>query len=147
MTGIWQYLHKDLITFYEPKDRNEALTPLIQRATELNFIANAEEFTEAIERRESMVSTGVGLGVALPHTKSDGCPDFFISVGITQKGVEWGALDDKPVHFIFLIGGPDDRPKNYLRLLSELSNLLKDEERRKDLLQASTPHDVLVLFE
>jgi PTS system nitrogen regulatory IIA component len=147
MPGIWQYLHRDLILFCAPSSREEILDSLIDRAIDHGLVEEGEKFRTAIEKREELVSTGVGMGVSLPHAKSETCPDFFIAVGILKKGIEWDSLDKQPVRLVFLIGGPDDRPTDYLQLLSELTVLLKDENCRKTLLKAERPDEVLQIFE
>jgi len=68
--------------------------------------------------REKIVSTGIGMGVAIPHAKLTSVEDFFIAIGILSKGVQWNALDGGPVRLIFMIGGPDDKQTAYLQILS-----------------------------
>ncbi len=59
--------------------------------------------------REKIVSTGIGMGVAIPTPKLNSVEDFFIAIAVLTHGVEWNALDGGPVRLIFMIGGPDDK--------------------------------------
>lgn len=86
------------------------------------------------------------MGVAIPHAKLPGYDDFFISIGILQKGVDWHALDGAPVRLIFMIGGPDDKQTEYLRILSSLTYTLKNEELRKKILTLNSPEAIMELL-
>lgn len=97
--------------------------------------------------REEIVSTGIGMGVAIPHAKLHDYDDFFICIGILSKGVDWHAMDGALVRLIFMIGGPDDKQTEYLQILSRLTVALKDEERRKKMLTLNSPDAIIELFE
>jgi PTS system nitrogen regulatory IIA component len=97
--------------------------------------------------REKIVSTGIGLGVAIPHAKMAGYDDFFIAIGIQEgRGIEWYSLDGSHVHLIFMIGGPASRQTEYLNILSKLTLAIKDSERRQSLLKATSARQVIDLF-
>jgi len=88
------------------------------------------------------------MGVAIPHAKLQGYTGFFIAVGIQQgAGIEWNSLDSLPVRLIFMIGGPDDQQTEYLKILSQLTRAVKEEERRKKMLKAQSANEVIALFE
>lgn len=109
-------------------------------------LENPQTFKTAIIEREKIVTTGIGMGVAIPHAKLPGYDNFFIAVAVLGKGVDWKALDGGPVRLVFLIGGPDDKQTEYLQILSALTLALKDEERRKKLLATHQPEEVIALF-
>ena len=92
-----------------------------------------ETFKKALFEREKIISTGMGYGIAFPHVKIDAISEFFITVGISEKGVDWDAFDQMPVHIICLIGGPDNSHNNYLRILAKLSLILRNPENREKL--------------
>jgi nitrogen PTS system EIIA component len=144
---ISNYLKAPLIEFLDVSTRNEAINALIMRLDAEKKLPNREVFRKAIFEREDLVSTGIGLGVAVPHAKLKGFKDFFIAVGIQQKkGIEWNAIDKAPVRLIFLIGGPDNRQSEYLRILSQLTMAIKDQNLRKELMSAATAQEVLNSF-
>ena len=110
-------------------------------------LPNRDVFRKAIFDREELLSTGIGMGVAVPHAKLKEFNDFFIAVGVQQKkGIEWNAIDKAPVRLVFLIGGPDDRQSEYLKILSQLTVAIKDQNLRKELMNASTPDEVCDVF-
>ncbi len=87
------------------------------------------------------------MGVAIPHAKLASYHDFFIAIGILEKGLEWKALDGAPVRMIFLIGGPDDKQNEYLKILSLLTTILRDETLRKEMLAATAADEIIKLCE
>ena len=146
--GISDYLEKDLILFLDSKERNEALDTLVSALHVTGKLNEKAPFYDAILHREKVVSTGIGLSVAIPHAKLTGFEDFFIVIGIQKKppGLDWNALDGEPVRLIFMIGGPDNRQTDYLKILSSLTTAIKDNERRKKLLAAKTSDEVIEIF-
>ena len=146
--SISDYLDENLVVFLHSNTQQEALQTLIDRLDQQEKLLNKDSFLEAILQREKIVSTGIGIGVAIPHAKLSGYKDFFIAIGIKKVGgIEWQALDGLPIRLIFLIGGPDDRQTEYLDILSMITTSIRKEETRKSLLKANTPAEVISLFE
>lgn len=144
---ISDYLDSRLIKFLDVDTRDEAIDQLINVLDEEVGLVEKDKFTKAIFHREGLVSTGIGMGVAVPHAKLKDFTDFFIVVGIQQKkGLDWNSLDKAPVRLIFLIGGPEDKQTEYLQILSLLTSAIRDVELRKQLLNAKTKEQVLELF-
>ena len=146
MIKISKYLDANLVIFPEAESRDDALRAMINTLHQNNKIADPESFYEAIIDRERIVSTGIGMGVAIPHAKLPSYDEFFIAIAILQKGIGWNALDGAPVRVIFMIGGPDDKQTEYLQILSRLTFALKDEERRKKLLTLNSPPAIIDLL-
>lgn len=136
----------DTIAFLNANHRDDALKALVKTIYDKKDITDAEKFYQAICEREKLVSTGIGMGVALPHAKIPELNHFFIAIGILQKGVDWNSLDKAPVRMIFLIGGPDDKQTEYLQILSTLTMTLKNEEIRKKMLTLNSKEAILKLF-
>ena len=142
------YLDPELITFLDVDDQHQGLTALVDLLDEKEKLQDKEAFFQAILNREKIVSTGIGIGVAIPHAKLSGYEDFFIAIGMQQgKGIEWHALDGLPVHAIFMIGGPEDKQAEYLNILSMITAAIKEEAHRKALFSAKTANEVIDLFE
>jgi PTS system nitrogen regulatory IIA component len=146
MVNIFKYLNRDLILFLKAHTRDEALQELVTAAHEAGQLTETEVFYRALINREHVVTTGIGMGVAIPHAKLPILDDFFIVIGVLKKGVDWKALDGTPVRLIFMIGGPDDKQTEYLQILSGLTAAIKDEQRRKKMAIATMPEEVLALF-
>jgi len=144
---INHYLDPELITFIDASDRDAALKELIQTLDSKGKLKSKERFFEALLHREQIVSTGIGMNVAIPHAKLDDYDDFFIAIGV-QKGepLPWDALDGEPVRLILMIGGPSKRQGEYLEILSKLTAIIKHADRRRAIFEATEPSEVLKFF-
>lgn len=139
-------LDPSLISFFHAADRDEAIIKMVDVCFEAGKIAEKEPFLSKVKEREKIVSTGIGMSVAIPHAKMSELDNFFISIGILNEGVDWNAIDERPVRLIFLIGGPDNKQTEYLKILSGLTTVLKDEEIRKKMLTLNSPLAIMELF-
>ena len=146
MIKISNYLDPKLVASIDAESRDDVLRAIVDVVSASGKIQNKEEFFKAIVDREEIVSTGIGMGVAIPHSKLSTYDDFFIAIGILKKGVDWKALDGAPVRIVFLIGGPDDKQTEYLQMLSSLTLAIKNEERRKKMFTLNSPEDIIRLF-
>lgn len=146
MIKISNYLNPKLVLFLNETNRDDALQTMVLALHREGKLENSDSFYKAIINREKIVSTGIGMGVAIPHAKLTACEDFFLAIGIAHHGIEWNALDAAPVRAIFMIGGPDDKQTEYLQILSRLTFALKDEHRRKKLLTLNSPAAIIDLL-
>ncbi|MCB1109597.1 MAG: PTS sugar transporter subunit IIA [Chlamydiia bacterium] len=144
-----EFIQEGVICFLEAGSRDDALRKLVEALSDSGELADKNAFFDAILKREKIVSTGIGMGVAIPHAKLPSFNRFFLAVGLqkTKEGIEWDALDGAPVRLIFMIGGPANQQTEYLKILSRLTAAIKDEDRRKCLIGAQTREDVIALFE
>lgn len=147
MLIISHYLDPRLVCFLDVASREEVLINLVDQLSAHGKLKDRAAFLQAVLDREKLVSTGIGMGVAIPHAKLSSYDDFFIAIGILKNGVSWDALDGALVRLVFMIGGPDDKQTEYLQLLSRLTYALKDEQRRKKLLQLTSSQEIVKLFE
>ena len=144
---IFQLLDSQLISFLDVETRDEAIDALIDVLDQSGKLPDKKNFRRAIFDRETLVSTGIGMGIAVPHAKLKEFSNFSIAIGIQQKkGLEWNALDTAPVRIIFMIAGPDNKQSEYLQILSQLTSAIKDVNLRKALLKADSAQEVLSLF-
>lgn len=142
------YITEKRIFFLKASSRNQALLQLTGLLTKEGTLEEQEPFYQALLDREKIVSTGIGMGVAIPHAKIKTFKDFFVVLAIqkNQRGLDWQSIDKFPVKIIFMVGGPDDQPEEYLRLLSSITTLIKEETFRGKLLNASSPKEVWELI-
>lgn len=144
---ISDYLQPELIAFLTQDTRDEAIDALITVLEREEKLPSKQGFRDSIFAREELVSTGIGMGVAIPHAKMKSIKEFFIAIGIQkQKGIEWNSLDQAPVRIVFMIGGPDDKQTEYLQILSMLTAAIKDVDLRKKLLKSQSSFEVFELF-
>lgn len=146
MIKIYKYLDPKFISLISAESRDEALHAMVDNLYNHGVVKDNQIFFHAILEREKVVSTGIGMGVAIPHAKLAGYNDFFMGVGILQKGVDWNSFDGSPVRIIFMIGGPDDKQTEYLQILSGLTMAIKDEDKRRKMLTLNSPEAIMSLF-
>ena len=130
-------------------DKESAIRELVGNLVEAGQI-NADDsdgIVDAIMKREELGSTGIGRGIAVPHTKHP-CVDKLVgTVGVSQEGVEFQSLDGEPVQLFFLLVSPPDRPGDHLRALENISRQLRDDMFCKFLKQSKTKKDIQTLLE
>lgn len=114
-------------------NKEDALKELCDLLSANGAIGDGEEVFEAVMNRERLGSTGIGGNVAIPHAKSAGVDSLTAAFGFSKDGVEYHAVDNKPVHLIFLIVASGDATGNHLKALARISRLLKREDFRKEI--------------
>jgi len=105
-----------------------------------------EEMVKVLMARERLGSTGIGDGIAIPHGKIRGLDDLMIAIGRSSKGVDFNAMDGKPVHLFFLLMAPENSSGQHLKVLARISRLLKDNVLRKTLMEAESPDELFSLL-
>ena len=106
-----------------------------------------EEIIRAILKRELLGSTGIGRGVAIPHTKHGSAEKLIGTVALSRHGVAFDSLDGEPVHVFFLLISPQDRPGDHLRALENVSRSLRDDSFVRTLRAQTTREGIWRLLE
>ena len=106
-----------------------------------------EGIVDAILKREELGSTGIGRGVAVPHTKHPSVKELVGTVAVSDVGVDFDSLDGEKVHLLFMLISPPDRPGDHLRALENISRQLRDDTFCRFLKQSKLPADVWQLLE
>ncbi len=96
--------------------------------------------------RENLESTGIGNGIAIPHARCDDVDELTVICGISRDGIDFDALDGKPVYVIFLIVSPDKNKSLYLRVLANISRLLRHTPVRDELIRARNPKEAIEII-
>ena len=105
-----------------------------------------EEIIKAVHKRELLGSTGIGRGVAIPHTKHPSVSQLVGTVAISRTGVPFESLDGEPVYVFVMLISPQERPGDHLRALENVSRCLRDDNLVRSLRQATTPQQVWELL-
>jgi PTS system fructose-specific IIA component/PTS system nitrogen regulatory IIA component len=106
-----------------------------------------ESIVKAIMKREELGSTGIGKGVAVPHTKHPSVDRLVGTVGVSSEGVDFNSLDGEKVQLFFLLISPPDRPGDHLRALENISRQLRDDTFCRFLKQSKSAEDIQQLLE
>jgi len=120
-----------------------AIRELARPLIEADIIRDEDEFFAAILRRENLESTGIGLGVAIPHARTGAVVSTTLAFGRSDDGIDFNSLDGKPCHLVFLIAAPEDKKTEYIMTLARVSKLLRREDVRAALAGARTVEEVL----
>jgi PTS system nitrogen regulatory IIA component len=145
MVYLRDYIDPRRIVILEGGGKIEVLDRLIELSRSDELVQDFQRFRKEVLQRESIVSTGIGMGVAIPHVKTTSVRSFFITVGVFREGVDWDSLDGKPVHLAFLIGGPENH-QEYLQILAKLTLIIRNEHKRRAIVESSSPEQVLEQF-
>ena len=105
--------------------------------------APADEILQALEEREAVLSTGIGLGVAVPHGKSPAAGRLEMVCGTTRTGIEFDALDGEPCRLFFCLVGPESAAGEHVKALSRIARVVRRDEVRAQLLAATTPESFI----
>ena len=135
-------LPRERVQMLESTTKEEALRELAGIMSNAPEVGDGERLMEAILEREAIMSTGIGLGIAIPHAKIESVTDFVIGLGKSNAGIEFNSLDEKPVHFLVMIAGPKDQQERYLQLLAKITLKLKDSTVRRRLSEASSVDEI-----
>jgi fructose-specific phosphotransferase system IIA component len=133
----------------EAKDKESAIREMVQALCQAGKV-EAEEFesiVKAILKREELGSTGIGRGVAVPHTKHPSVDHLLGSVAVSGTGVDFASLDGEVVHLFFLLISPPDRPGDHLRALENISRQLRNDTFCRFLKQAKNVKDIQLLLD
>ncbi|MFZ1934217.1 MAG: PTS sugar transporter subunit IIA [Thermoguttaceae bacterium] len=129
-------------------DKEGAIREMVQALCKAGKVEKEEyeSIVKAILKREELGSTGIGRGVAVPHTKHPSVDRLVGSVAVSPQGVDFASLDGEVVHLFFLLISPPDRPGDHLRALENISRQLRDDTFCKFLKQAKSVEDIQTLL-
>ena len=143
MISFDSILAPERVLLLESTKKEAAIRELCAAIANSDAVADGEALLEAILDRETIMSTGIGLGIAIPHAKIPTVSDFVVAFGKSSKGIEFNSLDGKPVHFVVMIAGPDQQQERYLQLLARITLKLKDAGVRRALDEAGAVDEIL----
>ncbi len=131
------------------EDKEGVIREMVQSLMEAGGIESGEfeSIVKAILKREELGSTGIGRGVAVPHTKHPSVDKLVGNVAVSRGGVDFDSLDGEKVHLFFLLISPPDRPGDHLRALENISRQLRDDTFCRFLKQSKGNEDILQLLD
>lgn len=123
--------------------KREALEELVDLLCSAYKLKNREEILEAIIRREEKQSTGIGMGLAVPHAKTPAVKELYVASGLSVEGIDFDSVDGDPARIFFILVSPKDISGPHIKALAGISRLVKHEEFRRDLLECSEVKEYL----
>ncbi len=127
-------------------EKDEVLNAVIDLLDRTDGVVDLDQVRRDVFARERQMSTGVGMGLALPHARSAAVTDTLAAFATTDTAVPFAAHDGQPVSMIFLLVGPEGERGRHIRLLGRISRLMNRDAFRQRLRDAATPDEALSLF-
>jgi PTS system nitrogen regulatory IIA component len=138
---------KERVSFdLKARTKEEAIDELIEMLYKDGKLKDKESFKRAVLKREEEFSTGIGMGIAIPHGKDSSVVEPCITFGVSKNGIDFDSMDGKPAHIFFLISVPEDAADTHLHILSFISRKLMHEDVRQKLFNAKDFEDVINAF-
>jgi len=131
----------------EATTKREVVAELVDLLESAHGIDSHGEILDRVLRRENMMSTGIGNGVAIPHGKAKAVDRIVAACAISATGVDFEAVDGESAHIFVLLVSPENVGATHVKVLANISRLLKEESVRKSLREASSPQAVLAAIQ
>lgn len=135
----------DTIVELTSTNKRDALRELARIASQKNGISEDTIF-KIIWDREKLSSTGIENGVAVPHGKIPGIERFYLIIGISKTGIDFGSIDKKKTNIIFLLLAPENSTNEHLKILAEICDIMSIEKTRDNFIKMKSPDDIIEIL-
>jgi len=135
-----------IIIDLEGKDKYDVLEKLVKAARTSGKVTDETDFLKKVLEREKIRSTGIGGGIGIPHAQTSGVTDIIACLGVSEQGIEFNAVDGKPVQVIFLIASKERTNTIYLGLLSRIARLFIDESFKQKIIKSKSSEEIMTLI-
>jgi mannitol/fructose-specific phosphotransferase system IIA component (Ntr-type) len=146
MIFLSKMLTKGQVVMLNEGTKEQILEQLVHVLATSEKVHNERELLEAIRGRELIMSTGIGFGIAVPHAKIKSVDDVVMAVGVARAGIDFGSLDDKPVHIVVMIAANAEQQDTYIRALARVMMILKNPKTRDKIIAAKNTAEVYDVF-
>ena len=146
MKKLVDMISKDRIIDLKGKNKQDVLKELVEVTGAAPEVNDKNDFYISIIKREKIMSTGIGIGLAVPHVKIDSVKDFVMAIGRKKEGIDFDSLDGKPVYLVIMIGANTNQRDDYLKVLARISLLLKNQEFRNKMINAADAGEIIALL-
>jgi nitrogen PTS system EIIA component len=145
--AIREVLSPERVALLDVNEKTAILDALVDVLATTPQIRDREELRREVYRREKLMSTGIGCGIAVPHVRLDSVQDIVMAAGISSQDVaDYESLDGQPVRIVLMVAAGRNQHTQYLKTLASVSSRLKDEEFRDAILAAPDPQAVFDLL-
>lgn len=139
-----QAISPERVLLSAASSKEELLNVLVDQVSTAKAVTDTDALRLAIHAREDLMSTGIGLGVGVPHARIDSVRDLVAAVAVNRTILpDYESIDGGPVRLVFLVAARPDQQQTYIRLLAGISHVVKDHERRERILAATSPEELL----
>ncbi len=143
---ILDFFHKETINInLQSQNKKEVLDELALPVSQITDIKH-DEIVRVLLERERLGSTGIGGGIGIPHGKLKSLDKLIIGFGLSRRGIGFESIDGLPTHIFFLLLAPENSTALHLRLLAQISKLLKDDSFKDKLMRASSNDEIITII-
>lgn len=128
------------------EEKFEAIDELARVFEGSGLCDNINSLVSALKERESIMSTGIGGGIAIPHAKMAGVSEMAFAIGISPNGIDFDSMDGNRVNLIILVIAGEKQHKDYLRLLSNIMAILKKDPVKEKIISASSSEEIIEIL-
>ena len=129
------------------KTKEDVIREMVKILDENDKLIDKDKYIQAVIDREKEFSTGIGMGIAIPHGKSSGVKEPALVFGRSKVGIDYESMDDELAHIFFLIAVPEESSNEHLKILSQISRKLMHKELRESLMKASSAEEIITILE
>lgn len=140
-------LKEKYICILENNTKKGVLNELVDIIGNSSKITDVEKFRDSIFHREEIMSTGLGLGIAVPHAKIKDIKELVIAIGVSKEGIsDYESIDALDVKIVVMVGANEDQQREYLTILSQLVKKLKTKNTIEKIINSSDPKEIYNIF-
>jgi len=147
MSPVVTYTDAKYIKALTADNKFKAIEELARVFEDSDVCSDVDTLIKALKEREEILSTGIGLGIAIPHAKINSVKEMAFAIGVSKKGIDFDSLDGNPAHLIILVAAGERQHKDYLKLLSNIMAILKNETTKNSIIDYSSPEEIITLLE
>ena len=146
MIKLSEMLSEDLCIDLMSSKKENVLKEMVFAISKSDKVEDRNDFYRAIVEREKVMSTGIGIGIAVPHVKIETVTDFVMAIGRKPEGIDFDSLDGKPTTIIIMIGANESQRDQYLKVLARIVLLFKNSQFRRRVLNAKDGKAIIKAF-
>ncbi|UTD04378.1 PTS sugar transporter subunit IIA [Treponema denticola] len=141
------FLSPDRVVLLDYASKHDVLVMMSEVLAKAPQVKNSAELLDSILKREALMSTAVGRGIAIPHVRLSSVTDLVMAVGISKRDIlDFDAVDGNPVRLVFMIAAANNQHDYYLQTISHFSAKLRNEELKSSLLNSTDPMEIYALL-
>lgn len=146
VSSLLDFTDSKYIKFLKSKNKIKAIEEIAEVFKNTDVCSDIKAFINALKEREDIMTTGIGFGIAVPHAKLESVHKIAFAIGISKKGIDFNSIDGKPVHLVVLVAAGERQHKEYLKLLSKIMAILKNDVIRNEMIQAKSSKDIIEII-
>lgn len=146
MPSVVNYTDKKFVKKLDTDDKYLVIEELAMVFNGTDVCSDVKALINALKEREQIMSTGIGFRIAIPHAKINTVKEMAFAIGISKKGIDFDSMDGKPVNLVILVAAGEKQHKQYLRLLSNIMAILKNETIKNRIINSESADEILEIL-